>query len=254
MIPKVIHQIWIQGADQVPEKYQKNIVVWKQLHPDWQHKVWSGQDIQNLLASRYPSLLPLYDKAANMGERSDLGRYTILHSQGGVYADMDILVYKNIEPLLVGNSLVAIKECDASVNNCFIASTPGHTIWSSHMIPEMVKRRNLKNTFLKTGPILFTSCLISHRGDGIKIYDQSETKQYMNHTLDGSWKKGIQTYIPQILVVLILILIGVYGCQSCHIASKVLWCVIVLFIYVAVFVFPAILKAVNDGVGGCDIS
>ena len=38
--PKIIHQIWWQGRDKIPCKFNPLILSWKQHHPKWKHIIW----------------------------------------------------------------------------------------------------------------------------------------------------------------------------------------------------------------------
>ncbi len=41
MIPKIIHQIWIQGYDQLPNKLKNNHQLIKKYNPDYQIIFWT---------------------------------------------------------------------------------------------------------------------------------------------------------------------------------------------------------------------
>ena len=61
MIPKIIHNIWIQGYEDLPEKNKLNHINIKKLNPDWDFIIWDNKMILQLL-KKYPSLLNLYIK------------------------------------------------------------------------------------------------------------------------------------------------------------------------------------------------
>ena len=84
MIPKIIHNIWIQGYEHLPEKNKLNHIHIKKLNPDWDFIIWDNQMILNLL-KKYPSLLNLYKKVNQLSgiihskaTQSDIARYVIL--------------------------------------------------------------------------------------------------------------------------------------------------------------------------------
>jgi hypothetical protein len=95
MIPRLIHNIWIQGYDQLPEKYKRNQLEIKKINPDWDFIIWDNQKILELL-QKYPKLLSLYKNASQLSgiisaeaTQSYIARYIILKDFGGLYYDFD---------------------------------------------------------------------------------------------------------------------------------------------------------------------
>jgi hypothetical protein len=43
-IPRIIHQIWL-GPSPLPEQDAAYVETWKQLHPDWEHRLWTEDDL-----------------------------------------------------------------------------------------------------------------------------------------------------------------------------------------------------------------
>ena len=52
------------------------------------------------LYSYYPNLLPSYKKLDLMIMKIDFMKYIILYHYGGIYADMDTVCLKDIDPLI----------------------------------------------------------------------------------------------------------------------------------------------------------
>jgi len=119
-IPHIIHQIWV-GPNPIPKNSKQFIKHIKELHPDFEYRLWSDKDIT-------PKNFVNYDiikEAKSYAQKSDIMRYEILYRYGGVYLDIDIELYKNIEPLLT-NDLVICKEdmfTNIHICNAFIACT-----------------------------------------------------------------------------------------------------------------------------------
>ena len=40
MIPKILHFLWM--GPKMPDIYQKSLDRWKELHPDYEVKLWTG--------------------------------------------------------------------------------------------------------------------------------------------------------------------------------------------------------------------
>ena len=98
MIYKNIHQIWFTGG--VPEKFNTNITTLKNQHPSWSYKLWSESDIITLLREHYADYLELFNSYTHVVQKCDIARYFILHHCGGLYVDLDITFFKNIECVL----------------------------------------------------------------------------------------------------------------------------------------------------------
>ena len=94
MMTKKIHQIWLQGYDDLPENYKTYSNKYQQLNPIWEYKLWSLDDIRNLIKEKYPHLLGIWENYDFWVMRVDLGKYCILDAFGGLLIDMDT------EPLL----------------------------------------------------------------------------------------------------------------------------------------------------------
>ena len=53
MIPKIIHQTW--KNENIPYNTFKKewIDSWTQLNPNWEYKMWTDDDIRNLIESKF---------------------------------------------------------------------------------------------------------------------------------------------------------------------------------------------------------
>ncbi|KAK7492631.1 hypothetical protein BaRGS_00016110, partial [Batillaria attramentaria] len=98
-IPKRIHQTW--KSAKIPRSFHAWIRSWTAKHPDWEYWLWTDDNARQLVAERFPSLLPVYDGYREPIRRADALRYVVLHEFGGVYADMDMESLRPIDPLTV---------------------------------------------------------------------------------------------------------------------------------------------------------
>lgn len=95
MIPKIIHTIWLQGYEFLPEKkkvFHHNI---KKLHPDLEFIIWDNKMIYSLL-KKYSKILGLYkdvDKLTGFIHseviQRNIASFVILKEFGGLYYDVD---------------------------------------------------------------------------------------------------------------------------------------------------------------------
>jgi mannosyltransferase OCH1-like enzyme len=143
-IPKVVHFIWL-GPRSFPPGSVSNVRSWMAQNPDWKFIFWTDrpreapcQGMETIVLKEYPFpyLGRCYAASENWGEKSDVLRFEILYSQGGVYVDHDASCLTPFEPYhqaykfyagletphppVVGRSITA--------GNGVIGSCPGHPI------------------------------------------------------------------------------------------------------------------------------
>jgi mannosyltransferase OCH1-like enzyme len=78
MIPRTLHRIWLHGGE-LPESLRRNVENLRSLNPDWEHRLWTSKEAEELLAT----FEPRYGAA-----RADLLRHLIIYRYGGVYCDI----------------------------------------------------------------------------------------------------------------------------------------------------------------------
>ncbi len=133
-IEKIIHQTW-KSRDIPHDVYRKEWVdSWKTLHPGWEYVLWTDEDNRALIRQEFPWFLETYDRYPAAIHRADVIRYFILYARGGVYADLDYLCLKNLEPLLGDHRLVlSYMGKDMSflhcLTNAIMASSRGLPFW-----------------------------------------------------------------------------------------------------------------------------
>jgi mannosyltransferase OCH1-like enzyme len=98
--PRRIHQIWMQGEENIPEYGHESIKSWKDNHPGFDYTVWDENEIEKLLELRFPWFVDTWNSFDHMHQKVDTGRMAILYEYGGVAADMDSICKQSLEPLL----------------------------------------------------------------------------------------------------------------------------------------------------------
>ncbi|KAG9403907.1 hypothetical protein AC1031_005395 [Aphanomyces cochlioides] len=170
VIPKRIHQIWLGPAPM--DDFHSYIQSWKNHHPDWEYTLWAEREIENWTLQNQTA----YDMATNFGEKSDILRYEILETFGGLYVDVDFECLKPFDQLhenptcefYAGLSNTRSVE----INNALIGCVPNHPILKAVIsaIQRETKRRQLiadyagvpvndmpkLGTIARTGPGVFT--------------------------------------------------------------------------------------------------
>ena len=99
MIPRIIHQTW-RDRD-IPPSLQAYVASWPRLHPGWEIRLWTDDDLAALVRQEYPHLAEQYFGYPRAIQRADLGRYLVLRSHGGVYADLDAEALRSFDDPVV---------------------------------------------------------------------------------------------------------------------------------------------------------
>lgn len=95
MIPKIIHFCWLSG-DEYPPLVKKCIDTWKKKLPDFEIKMWDASSFDFNSVQFVKEALELKKYAFV----SDYIRLYALYTQGGIYLDSDVLVFKRFDDLL----------------------------------------------------------------------------------------------------------------------------------------------------------
>lgn len=249
---KNIHQIWFQGADQVPEKYHNNIRKSKEINSDWNYKLWDDKSLQEECLKYSKECYNRYISFPHMHQKIDFGRYVVLHNNGGISLDMDASAIKSFNeiPKLDQNKMIVCKlnmspveslvYCQklSSVNNAHIYS-PQYNKSIRKVIDGIIKQKpimsiNKELDILRTtGPLNFSKLVDD---DVIKLnyyYFEPNTlgdtniddKTIILHQTDGTWLNEnfqllytLYKYIKQnfmfIMIVIILLIIAINYVKS----------------------------------------
>jgi len=96
MIPKIIHYCWL-GGNSLPELEQRCLASWHEHMPDWEYKWWNEETFDIAAA-------PLYVRQAYEARKyafvSDYVRLWALEKFGGLYMDVDFMVYRPFDELM----------------------------------------------------------------------------------------------------------------------------------------------------------
>jgi len=103
-IPKIFHHIWLGPAPMHP------LMVawcerWRELHPDWEHWLWTDSPRDPFVLTCGDSRLfschtDLLSRACHASQRSNIWRYQVVQTYGGVYLDADVEPFRPIDELV----------------------------------------------------------------------------------------------------------------------------------------------------------
>jgi mannosyltransferase OCH1-like enzyme len=128
MIPKII----VQTSRQKPEQYVVDMIKQRSLHWDYQH--YTDDDVITFFAENpvpeFPNMIAKF-YMLNYGEhRADLFRYYFLYVKGGVYMDLDAMIYEPIENIIGDADFFTVNSSyfPGTVFQGFLGATPQHPI------------------------------------------------------------------------------------------------------------------------------
>ena len=152
-VPKKIHQIWLGST--FPDIYKKWANSWKKFNPDWEYKLWTDADVNDVtIPNRY-----VFNRITNQGQKSDYLRYHILNQFGGLYIDTDFECLKSFDDLLYLDFFTGVGyPDDVEVYIGLIGSVPHHPI-IEHVVKSMTETKydgDWKKMFNTTGTYFFT--------------------------------------------------------------------------------------------------
>jgi hypothetical protein len=98
-IPKIIHQLWIQGESEVPNNLNANRIKIQKLHKNWKYVFWDEASIIALLQTTNIEWFHTYNKFIYLHQKVDYAKLIILCVYGGIFIDMDAYTIKPLDSL-----------------------------------------------------------------------------------------------------------------------------------------------------------
>jgi mannosyltransferase OCH1-like enzyme len=95
-IPRLIHQT-VKDKKNIPPDVQENINSWSEMNPGWKHILYDDDDIMEFMEKYHPNAVDVFKNLDSIVEKTDMWRYAVLDTFGGVYADTDTKCIQPIE-------------------------------------------------------------------------------------------------------------------------------------------------------------
>ena len=136
MIPKIIHQTY-KHMSPLPEVYATCQSTILELHPDFEYKFWTDEDMFDEIKTNFPLYYEAFMALPRMIMRIDMFRYFLMYQYGGLYVDLDYMMFKPFDMLESDAKIVLPsnrEECRNSTKytctgNSIFASEPNHPFW-----------------------------------------------------------------------------------------------------------------------------
>lgn len=190
-IPKIVHQIWFQGCNNIPKKYYANIASVRKYSPDWKYKCWSDKELYEQCLQYNDQCAATYRNYKHMHQKMDLARYVILYNIGGMYIDMDCEVLQPLDniPGLDTKDIIICRSASTTVENILMTTSLNTKVLTNGVIlssPKNIYIKSLIDDVLKvncdtkynplyknkqycilksTGPVMFTNIFTKYAND-----------------------------------------------------------------------------------------
>jgi len=180
-IPKKIHQIWLGSMNDKVNNLSEKI---KEIHHDWEYKLWTYDDIESLnLINK-----DLFNNLKNKGAQSDVLRYEIVNKYGGIYLDTDFYMIKKFDDILSLDFFSGNGSDDDEVYNGLFGSIPNHPILNRiiNQLSELDANKvySIDDIMNKTGPYLFANIVFDYLNDNMDSNITIFPKEYF-YSLPG---------------------------------------------------------------------
>ena len=203
MIPRIIHYCWF-GKGQKPDLVAQCMASWHRFMPDWTYMEWNEDNFDVASAPLY--VRQAYD-ARKYAFVSDYVRLCALEQYGGVYMDVDFMVYKSFEPLLDCSQKAFVGKEGSKYQPPMLgvmASEP-HGRWVTTMLHMYDKRVFVMpdGSYDMTTNVAYFSAAGVHKEEWVKIYpvtyfcpilttgeDVRNENTYCEHKGLHSWSEG----------------------------------------------------------------
>jgi len=134
-IPKIIHHIWM-GNNAIPDFNLHCANSVKEANPAFEYILWRDGDVEKMMKTDFPDYCDKFNELPRMIMKVDMFRYFLMYKYGGLYVDMDYLMFKPFD--LFQKTVVIPTNRDkvdnnrlCSLGNCIFASVPNHLFWKS---------------------------------------------------------------------------------------------------------------------------
>lgn len=157
MVAMRIHQIWMQGEENVPPPYRAYAKKLRALHPDFEYTLWDDAALRQVCWSLGDTYGRAYDRARFMHQKVDFGRYCLVLKYGGITIDMDVEplrsfhdVIKKVPPHTLGvsefplsksmSSMLTMRRQDFWVNNATLIAHRADLPAAQRLVDRMARQ------------------------------------------------------------------------------------------------------------------
>lgn len=189
-IPKIVHQAFLADHSEIPENFKEWSDECRRLHMDYQWKIWSRDEVEEVIKTKYSWLWETWRSwgAQDWIKQSDALRYILLYEFGGVYMDLDYMCQKPVTDIITDSTItfhravLGKEHLGEYVDNSFMASEKGHWFWGN-IFPELVARAR-EHVLKATGPIMLSDVLFAVCGSKPEPQDDRRNHTYYDPNIE----------------------------------------------------------------------
>lgn len=215
MIPKIIHYAWT--GNEMPVYIYERIENWKRRLPDWKFMLWNenNYNFHKFAFTEYNL------KEKRWGYIADELRYDVVNKYGGFYLDTDMIIKKDLSPLL-NNKEVWGFMYDNNILTSFFGAEPNQSFLNrildyyadplnEYDLKRMPSNPVITNFFIKDfGSRFVNNGSFQEPQPGFKIFprdyfcypSKNIEGNYAEHLFDNSWgtsQQGIKGVVKGII-------------------------------------------------------
>ncbi|CEJ92481.1 hypothetical protein VHEMI08132 [[Torrubiella] hemipterigena] len=204
VIPNTIHQIWKDAnvSSYGTFNHRKD---WQSMFEPLNYtvKLWTEADIRQLIQTKYTWLQHAYDSYPYDIQRADIARLLVVHSEGGMYADLDVKP-ADAEKLQCLQNLdmeaVFVATCgNSGLSNHWFMAAPGANVLGDVLV-EAARRSGSRRpllpymkVFWSTGPWMVTAALDKYFArhpearKTVGLLEEGYSRYAIHHAAGRSW-------------------------------------------------------------------
>ena len=236
-IPKITHQIWLQGWKSLPPKFKGNVESLRTLNPGYTHMVWDEKTLREECRKLFPAVLARFDSLPYLVQKVDFGRLVVLYTYGGISVDTDMKSLKAIDTtpkIDTAELIISLSAFPSSLlaytNNAIVLAKPHHPL-ILELITRMTNLSSKESDFLTkelyishtTGPVIQNKFFHEHSGEIIflenKYYEPCfstdpvcapSKESIMDHKHEMSWvSPGMKVFLKSMIGLLYIVLYSI---------------------------------------------
>jgi mannosyltransferase OCH1-like enzyme len=177
-IPKVIYQTF--KTNKLPWLTRLHIFIFRKKNPGYDYKFYDDAAIEKFLDEEYgEDLLNLYRRINIGAAKADFFRYAILYKKGGIYLDIDSLITKNLERLILPDdeAIISRERNPPLYVQWALIYNAGHPFLAKtmeKMTDNLLNNRYPHDVHQMTGPSVYTSaieeCLAEDKNISYRVF------------------------------------------------------------------------------------
>lgn len=183
ILPKIIYQTWYKKS--LPSAIQNSVNYMLSQNLDYLYELHDDSDMDSFISENFDKNIYAAFKSLKVGAaKADLWRYLILYKNGGIYLDVDSVIYGPLDNLITDNCAIISREKNYGkfVQWCLIYP-------SNHPLLKLCVDKCVFNILNKTsndileltGPVVYSQAIREYFNDP-EIY--SKPDEYTNQHKD----------------------------------------------------------------------